>query len=618
MALPIEDYAIIGNCETMALVGRDGSIDWLGMPRFDSAACFAGLLGTDEHGHWRIAPQEPVTRTTRQYRGPSLILETIFETAEGSVCVTDCMSRRDHSADLIRCVKSLSGRVTMCMDFVARFDYGSAVPWVTRIDDQSMRDQRTQYVVGPDRLILDSDVAVTNKDMRTMAIFTVAEGDEVNFCLTWSKSYHKPPARIDIPAALTAIETFWQEWTAGFRYTGQWPEAVLRSLITLKALSHWETGGIVAAGTTSLPEQIGGPRNWDYRYCWLRDTTLTLYALMQSGFTSEAAAWREWLLRAVAGNPEQLQIMYGIAGERRLDEWEIPWLPGYENSAPVRIGNAASGQVQLDVYGEVMDALYLAQHLGLPCDQAAWNLQIALIGHLATIWDKPDDGIWEMRGGRQHFTHSKVMAWVALDRAIRTAEEFSMPAPIDHWHELRQTIHDDVCKHGFNAKLNHFTQAYDNTHLDASLLMIPLLGFLPADDERVIGTVAAIERNLLREGFVLRYDTAGSGDGLPAGEGAFLACSFWLADTYVLMGRIDEAQSLFEKLLSLCNEVGLLSEEYDPALKRQVGNFPQAFSHIALINTAFNLAQSRSGVAGPAAHRSKRPAHPRKHSAVRA
>ena len=594
MASPLEDYAIIGNCETVALVGRNGSIDWLGLPRFDSAACFAALLGTEDHGRWLISPVPPAPRISRQYREATLILETTFETNEGAVVLIDCMSRRDGTCSVFRRVKGLRGRVSMQVDLTVRFDYGTSVPWVSRAPDG-----RIQFVAGPDRLLLQTSLAVVNRDLRTTACFDVAAGEEVDFALSWSLSFRPAPAEVNIGKTIDGVEQNWRHWAQRFENHGEWSEAVLRSLITLKALTHHETGGIVAAATTSLPEDIGGIRNWDYRYCWLRDATLTLYALLESNFVEEADAWRQWLLRAVAGSPDQLQIMYGVAGERRLDEWTIPWLPGYENSAPVRIGNAASGQIQLDVYGEVMDALYFGRKKGLPTDDAMWALERTLIAHLEKIWREPDEGLWEVRGGRRQFTHSKIMAWVAIDRAIRSAEEFGLEGPLDEWRTMRQEIHDDVCQNGFDTSLGSFVQSYGSKHLDASLLMTALLGFLPITDPRVQGTIAAIERGLMHDGFVLRYDTDTAVDGLPSGEGAFLACSFWLADNYVLLGRIDDARKLFERLLSLCNDVGLLAEEYDPVRKRLVGNFPQAFSHIALINTAYNLGR----VTGPAADR---------------
>jgi GH15 family glucan-1,4-alpha-glucosidase len=594
MPARIEDYAIIGNCETAALVDRDGSIDWLCLPRFDSAACFAALLGDPSHGRWQMAPAGEVHRVTRRYRDSSLILETDFEVGEGAVRLTDFMTRTGGGCEVIRRVSGLRGNVAMHSELRVRLDYGSAVPWVTKLEDG-----RIKYIVGPDRLILQSDVPFANENMCSTAAFNVGEGEHIDFVLGWSLSFSDIPPLLDVETATQEIVDGWSNWAARFTGAGEWSDIVLRSLITLKALTHFETGGIVAAPTTSLPECLEGSRNWDYRYCWLRDATLTLWALLEANFVEEANAWQNWLLRAVAGSPAQLQIMYGVAGERRLDEWEIPWLPGYEGAAPVRVGNAASGQVQLDVYGEVMDALYFGRLNGLKEDAEMWGLQREMIAHLQQIWDQPDDGIWEVRGGRRHFTHSKVMAWVAMDRAIRTAEEFYLEAPLEEWRTLRDTIHEQVCTQGFDQTRNCFVQYYGANNVDASLLMIALTGFLPASDPRVAGTVAAIEEELLQDGFVLRYRTEKRVDGLAPGEGAFLACSFWLADNYILLGRIEDARSLFKKLVGLCNDVGLLSEEYDPHARRQVGNFPQAFSHVALINTAYNLER----VFGPAAKR---------------
>ncbi len=596
MASRVEDYAAIGNCETLALVGRDGSIDWLGFPRFDSAACFSALLGSPEQGRWLIAPAADGARVSRCYRGDTLILETTFETETGSACVViDFMSRREGVSDLVRIIKGIRGTVTMHTEMAVRFEYGSVVPWVSR-----QEDRRLELTAGPDRLILETRVPLRGADLRTIGKFDVVAGDEVAFTLSWTRSYQPTPPPFRATDALAEVELFWSNWAAPIERLGEWSEAVVRSLLTLKALSHRETGGIVAAGTTSLPEKIGGARNWDYRFCWLRDATFTLYALLEAGFLGEAQAWRQWLLRAVAGSPDDLQIMYGVAGERRLVEYEVPWLPGYEKSGPVRIGNAAAGQVQLDVYGEVLDALYVARRAGLDANDASWGLECALIAHLETIWDQPDDGIWEVRGGRKHFTHSKVMAWVAFDRAVRSSEEFGLEAPVDHWRAIRDTIHRRVCDDGFDAKQNSFVQSFGATALDASLLLLPVVGFLPASDVRIRGTLSAIEQNLVRDGFVLRYNTTAGTDGLPPGEGAFLACSFWLADNYVLQGRLDEARVLFDRLLSLRNDVGLLAEEYDPSSKRQLGNFPQAFSHLALINTARNLI----GASGPVHQRS--------------
>jgi len=591
----IEDYAIIGNCETMALVGRDGSIDWLGLPRFDSAACFAALLGDPRHGRWLMAPVDEAARNSRRYRGDTLILETLFETESGAVCVTDFIGRRDGVSDIVRVVRGMRGTVPMRTELVVRFDYGSVVPWVSL-----QEDGRLQFTAGPDRLLLDTKVSLRGEDWRTVGEFEVGAGEEVCFTLSWTPSFRPPPPPLNEPEALKQVEAFWSDWAATFKPKEEWSGAVLRSLLTLKALAHWETGGIVAAGTTSLPEKLGGSRNWDYRYCWLRDATFTLYALIGAGFLGEAKDWHAWLLRAAAGHPDDLQIMYGVAGERRLTEFEVPWLPGYEGATPVRIGNAASNQIQLDVYGEVLDAFYLARKAGLAAEAASWDLECALIAHLETIWDQPDDGIWEVRGGRKHFTHSKVMSWVAFDRAVRSVEEFGLAGPVERWRAVRDKIHREVCERGFDAAQNSFVQAFGATALDASLLLIPVVGFLPPEDPRVRGTLAAIEGNLLRDGFVLRYDTGNRTDGLPPGEGAFLACTFWLADNYVLQGRYDEARTLFERLLSLRNDVGLLAEEYDVSAKRQLGNFPQALSHLSLVNTASNLISA----AGPVHQRS--------------
>jgi GH15 family glucan-1,4-alpha-glucosidase len=595
MARRIEDYAVIGNCETMALVGSDGSIDWLCAPRFDCAACFAALLGDSGNGRWLIAPSAQVTGMRREYRGHTLILETVFETATGAVSIIDFMARREGISDLLRIVRGRRGSVAMRTELVVRFGYGSIVPWVSR-----QKDGRLQLTAGPDRLLLDTPVALRGEDQRTVGEFDVKAGEEIGFALSWTPSYRAAPEPVRAAESLAQIESFWSDWAATFKPIAEWSDAVLRSLLTLKALAHWETGGIIAAGTTSLPEKLRGPRNWDYRFCWLRDATFTLYALVGSGFLGEALAWRDWLLRAVAGNPDDLQIMYGVAGERRLVEYDIPWLRGYEGASPVRVGNAAASQVQLDVYGEVMAALYVGRRAGLAAEDASWALECALMTHLEKIWEQPDDGIWEVRGGRRHFTHSKVMAWVAFDRAVRSAEEFDLQAPLDHWRRIRAAIHKDVCDHGFDPVQNTFVQSYGATALDASLLMIPMVGFLPPSDPRVRGTVTAIEQRLIRNGLVLRYHTETGADGLPPGEGAFLACSFWLVDNYVLQGRYDEARALFERLLSLRNDVGLLAEEYDPFAKRQLGNFPQAFSHLALINTARNLLST----GGPAHERS--------------
>ena len=599
MALRIEDYALIGNCESAALVGRDGSIDWMGLPRFDSAAVFASLLGTAENGHWQIVPAVPVIAVSRRYREGTLVLETRFDTADGTVLLIDAMGRREGHGDLVRLVRAESGTVPMKMEIVLRPGYGAIVPWVSRL-----ADERIAAVAGPDRFTLATPIELRGENMRTVGEFTAEEGVETPFTLTWSPSYQPVPQTVDAAQIIELVTEDWQTWVKSHRIetAGDWAGTVLRSLITLKALTHFETGGIVAAPTTSLPEQLGGPRNWDYRYCWLRDATLTLYALLTSGFLEEASAWRDWLIRAIAGSPDQMQIMYGIAGERRLEEYELPWLQGYEKSTPVRIGNAASGQLQLDVYGEVLDAMYQARRLGLAPDENGWKLERALVEHLETIWQEPDEGIWEVRGGRRQFVASKVMVWAAFDRALRSIEEFGLEGPADRWRAAREQVHREVCSKGFNVEMNSFTQYYGAKELDASLLSIAMVGFLPADDPRVIGTVKAIEDTLIEDGFVKRYNEAGNVDGLAGGhEGAFLPCSFWLADNYVLMGRIDEAKALFERLVALSNDVGLLSEEWDARAQRQVGNFPQAFTHVALINTAHNLSRDF----GPAQHRAE-------------
>jgi GH15 family glucan-1,4-alpha-glucosidase len=585
MALRIEDYALIGDTHTAALIGRDGSIDWLCMPRFDSAACFSALLGDPSHGRWLIGPAEGGLATARRYRGRSLVLETEFRTPTGTVRVVDCMPPRDHSVDLARIVEGVEGEVRMQMELVIRFDYGSVVPWVRRVDDVLLA------IAGPDALSLWSPVHTRGVDLTTRSEFTVKAGERLPFLLVWHPSHESAPYVEPLQAVDGACD-WWEEWADRCTYEGEWRDIVLRSLITLKALTYAPTGGIVAAPTTSLPEQLGGVRNWDYRYCWLRDATFTLYALLVGGYTEEAAKWRNWLLRAVAGDPADLQIMYGPAGERRLREFELPWLPGYEHSKPVRIGNAASGQRQLDVYGEVMDAMHLALRSGVEPDKAAWELQKVLMDGLEHIWEEPDEGIWEVRGPRRHFTHSKVMAWVAFDRAIQTAEEFSHDGPLERWREIRVRIHSQVCDRGFNRHRNAFTQYYGSDEVDASLLMLPLVGFLPPDDPRIIGTVAAIERDLMRDGFLLRYpmhEGTEKVDGLPPGEGSFLPCTLWLADNYALQGRHDDARRTFERVTGLVSDLGLLSEEYDHRAGRLVGNYPQAFSHVALVNTARNL-----------------------------
>jgi GH15 family glucan-1,4-alpha-glucosidase len=590
----IEDYALIGDCQTAALVSRDGSIDWLCFPRFDSAACFAALLGGPDFGRFRIAPLGEPRRVQRRYREGTLVLETDFETEDGEVRVIDCMPVRDVTPDVLRIVEGRRGRVPMRMELVIRFYYGSIVPWVQRIPGG------TVAIGGPDMLRLCTPVPTHGEGLKTVAEFTVSEGQRVPFHLTWYPSHQAEPAELDCEKAVTDTELWWRAWSGSCSHHGEHHDAVQRSLITLKAMTFAPTGGIVAAPTTSLPEHLGGVRNWDYRFCWLRDATFTLYALLGAGFRQEAKAWREWLVRAVAGDPSKLQIMYGLSGERRLTELTLDWLPGHEGSRPVRIGNAASTQFQLDVYGEVLDAMYQARRAGLEPYTAGWALQRAMLNFLESNWDQPDEGIWEVRGPRQHFTHSKVMAWLAFDRMIKSVEQFKLEGPVDRWRALRAAVHDHVCREGYNAELGAFVQAYGSKNLDASLLMIPLVGFLPATDPRMRGTVEAIERDLTVDGFVLRYRSEETLDGLPPGEGAFLACSFWLVDNLALLGRMDDARRLFERLLAIRNDVGLLAEEYDPRTKRQLGNFPQAFSHIGLVNTALNLAQ---GVRGPAEDR---------------
>ena len=586
MAALIEDYGLIGDLQTAALVSRHGCIDWLCFPRFDSGACFAALLGDEENGRWELSPDAQVTRASRRYRQDTLVLETELETAEGSVRLIDFMPPRGEAPDVVRIVEGVSGKVSMRMSLSIRFDYGWTIPWVRRRDDGILA------IAGPDALFLATPVELVGRNFHTVAEFDVREGDRVPFVLTWYPSHHPPPARVDADQALADTESFWKEWVTDCTHVGRFREPLVRSLITLKALTYAPTGGIVAAPTTSLPEALGGVRNWDYRYCWLRDATLTLLALVRAGYEDEAGAWRDWLLRAIAGLPDQLQIMYGLAGERRLPELELQWLDGYEGSRPVRTGNAASKQLQLDVYGEVADALYHARVAGLPASSEAWALNSKLLEWLEDGWREADEGIWEVRGPRRHFTHSKVMAWVAFDRAVRSVEELEREGPLDRWKAIRDEIHDEVCREGFDAGLGAFTQSYGLQRLDASALMMPLVGFLPADDDRVAGTVAAIERELVRDGFVDRYradDENVEIDGLPPGEGTFLPCSFWLAQVYALQGRLDEAEALFDRLLGLRNDLGLLSEEYDVASGRLVGNFPQAFTHLALVDAALTL-----------------------------
>jgi GH15 family glucan-1,4-alpha-glucosidase len=601
MSKPIEDYGIIGNMISAALVSRDGSIDWLCLPRFDSAACFAALLGGPNHGRWLLTPEDPACRISRRYVPGTAVLETRFETATGACTLADFMPLTDdeEKVDVVRIVRGVSGEVAMIMELILRFNYGQAAPWVRR------RDYGLSAVAGPDAVELHTAVALVGREMTTTARFTVRENEEVPFTLSYHRSHKMPQFVPDSSETMDRTISWWQEWSKRCRFDikhDTWREAVIRSLITLKLLTFGPTGGIVAAPTTSLPEAIGGSRNWDYRYCWLRDSALTLYALLNAGYRKEAEAWRQWLLRAAAGSPEQLRIMYGIAGERWLPENEITWLPGYEESSPVRIGNDAVGQIQLDVYGELIETLHAAREAELAPLAEAWRLQRVLLDHLKTVWRKPDNGIWEVRGEPRAFTHSRLMCWVAFDRAIKSAEHFGLDGPVDRWRETRDTIHADICENGFDHSRNSFTQHYGGKALDASLLLIPQVGFLPADDPRVIGTITAIEQDLVCNGFVLRYSTDQVNDGVGGEEGAFLACSFWLADAYVMLGRIDDASKLFESLLAVRNDLGLLAEEYDPIRKRLVGNFPQGFSHIGLINTAFNLIDAR----GPAQQRSKR------------
>ncbi len=586
--LRIEDYALIGDTHTGALVGIDGSIDWLCLPRFDAPACFSKLLGDEHNGFWKIAPKDEIIKVERCYAEDTLILETTFTTKNGSVVLRDFMPIREEFPQVIREVECIKGSVNMEMTLVIRFDYGSSIPWVVNSDEY------LHAVAGPDALSLWTPIETFGEDFSTKSRFKMTTGMKVPFTLVHHPSHEPAPRPVDPIFAIKETEKYWRSFANSSTYNGLYKDEVIRSLMVLKALTYHPTGGIVAAPTTSLPESIGGSRNWDYRYCWLRDATLSLDALMRGGYYEEALSWRDWLLRAIAGDPSKLQIMYGVAGERRLDEYEVPWLSGYENSAPVRVGNAAAGQFQLDVYGEVMAALYDARMSGLDDGGASWELQTALIDFVESGWRQPDDGIWEVRGPRRHFTHSKVMAWVALDRAVKTLEESNLEGPIDKWKSARDEIHKEVLEKGWNPSKKAFTQYYGSDNLDASVLMIPLMGFLPPHDSRVMTTVEAIEKELKVDGFVLRYKVSESGevDGLTGREGAFLACSFWLVDALAMCGKMVEAVQLFENLLSLKNDVGLLSEEYDPVLKRQVGNFPQAFSHISLVNSACNLSQS--------------------------
>jgi GH15 family glucan-1,4-alpha-glucosidase len=600
MAERIEDYALVGDLQTAALIGREGSVDWLCFPRFDSGSCFGALVGTHDHGHWGISPAEGGPATTRRYRPDTLILESEWQTETGRVRVIDFMPQRGRAPDIVRIVEGLDGTVEMTTELVIRFDYGSVIPWVRRIDDDTL-----VAIGGPDALTLRTPVELEPSGMRHSATFAIHAGERVPFVLTWFPSHLPLPKPVDAEQALRETQANWVSWFRHCAYEGEHRDAVHVSLAVLKALTYAPTGGIVAAPTTSLPELLGGVRNWDYRFAWLRDATFTLFALMNAGFVAEARAWRHWLLRAVAGDPANAQILYGVAGERRVLERELEWLPGYGGSAPVRVGNAAHEQFQLDVYGEVMDALHQARAQGLPADDHAWSLQRAIMDFLEGAWEETDEGIWEVRGPRRHFTHSKVLAWVAFDRAVDSVERFDLPGPVDRWRRARGEIHREVCREAFNTELNSFVQAYGSDELDASTLLIPLVGFLPGDDPRVLGTIDAIQRDLMRDGFVERYrtKTVNDVDGLPGGEGVFLPCSFWLVDALLMAERDDEAHALFERLLSIRNDLGLLSEEYDPAAKRLLGNFPQAFTHVGLVNSAYNLSHHT----GPTHQRTRTP-----------
>ncbi|MCA1410054.1 glycoside hydrolase family 15 protein [Bradyrhizobium sp. NBAIM20] len=600
MAQRIEDYALIGDCETAALVGRNGSIDWLCWPAFDSDACFAAILGTHKNGRWLVAPSEGATSISRRYLGNTLILETRFETKSGTVALIDFMPLRGKASDIVRLVRGIRGTVKMRMELVIRFGFGADIPWVRRIDHSLMA------IAGQDMTVLRTPVETRGEDLTTVSDFEVKEGETVPFVLTYGPSHLAPPAPIDAELALQETEKFWEDWCGHCTRDGDYQDLVLRSLITLKALTFAPTGGIVAAPTTSLPEKLGGSRNWDYRFCWLRDATFTLLALMNSGYTQEALAWHNWLLRAAAGSPANMQIMYGIWGQRRLLEWEAGWLDGYEGAQPVRVGNAAHAQLQLDVYGELIDAFHQSRMARLKLDdETTWALECAVLNHLAEVWDRPDHGIWERRGQPKHYVFSKVMTWVAFDRGIKSAETFGFKAPLLHWRALREAIHRDVCNRGFDAEENSFVESYGSKMLDASVLLLPAVGFLPADDPRIRGTIAAAEKCLMRDGFVLRHDPRELPPDQPPLEGAFLACSLWLADAYVLSGDLDKAQVLLDRVVGIANDVGLLAEEYDSVARRQTGNFPQALTHIALINTAHNLSAARQGSEKPAVQRSK-------------
>ena len=600
MSSRIEDYGLIGDCETAALVGRDGSIDWLCWPAFDSEACFAALLGTRGNGRWLIAPADDITHTSRRYRENTLILETRFETASGIVTMIDFMPPRGNASDIIRLVRGISGKVKLRMELVIRFGFGADIPWVKRTGDGALL-----AICGQDMTVLRTPVEMRGKDMTTVAEFEVNQGEAIPFVLTYGPSHLPLPKPIDPAQALQDTEHFWIDWCGRCSYAGESRELVMRSLITLKALTYAPTGGIVAAPTTSLPEKLGGGRNWDYRFCWLRDATFTLLALMNSGYTEEASAWHNWLLRAVAGSPANMQIMYGIMGQRRLLEWEAGWLPGYEGAQPVRVGNAAHAQLQLDVYGELIDAFHQSRMAALKLDDGTWDLECTVLEHLADVWDQPDHGIWERRGEGRHYVSSKVMTWVAFDRGIKSAKRFGFEAPLERWRSLRDTIHRDVCEKGFDAAQNTFVESFGSQLLDASILLLPSVGFLPAMDPRVRGTLAAIEKHMMRDGFVLRHDPREVSDERQPIEGAFLACTLWLADAFVLAGEIGKAQVLFDRVVMIANDLGLLAEEFDSGAGRQTGNFPQALTHIALINTAHNLSDAKRASEKPAVQRSK-------------
>ncbi len=601
MSSKIEDYGLIGDCETAALVGRDGSIDWLCWPAFDSDACFAALLGSRKNGRWQIAPAADVTKASRRYRDNTLILETQFETASGTVALIDFMPPRGNASDVVRLVRGLRGNVKMRMQLIIRFGFGNDIPWVKRTEDGSA----LLAICGQDMTILRTPVETRGEGLTTVADFEVSEGETIPFVLSYAPSHLPVPTPLDPDAALRRTNDFWTEWCSRCTYQGEHRKLVMRSLITLKALSYEPTGGIVAAPTTSLPEKLGGARNWDYRFCWLRDATFTLLALMNSGYTEEAMAWHNWLLRAAAGSPANMQIMYGIQGQRRLLEWEAEWLPGYEGSQPVRIGNAAHAQLQLDVYGELIDVFHQSRMTKLQLDDQSWDLECAVLEHLAEVWDQPDHGIWERRGDGKHYVFSKVMTWVAFDRGIKSVETFGLEAPLEKWRALRETIHRDVCEKGFDSRLNTFVESYGSQLLDASILLLPSVGFLPPADPRVRGTIAAVERHMMRDGFVLRHDPREVSDEQQPIEGAFLACSLWLADAHVLAGNLDKAQTLFDRVVAVANDLGLLAEEFGPIAGRQLGNFPQALTHIALINTAHNLDEARASGEKPCVQRSQ-------------